>query len=52
LEKNLANIIGGLEAGLSAAVREKMSHPFLPNEDNTVINSLIQAVFDQYGSDT
>ena len=42
-------VIGGLEAGLRAGVREKMleNAPLLPKENNAVVNSIIQIVFDQ-----
>ena len=46
-------VIGGLEAGLRAGVREKMLEnvPLLPKENNAVVNSLIQIVCDQFGPD-
>ena len=52
LEKNFdAKIISGLEAGFRLSVSEKMVQdlPLLPKENNAVVNSLIQAIFDQYG---
>ena len=44
-------IIGGLEAGLRQSVLEKLvdNMSLLPKENNSVVNSMIQAVFDHFG---
>ena len=52
IENNFeVKIIGGLEAGLRSSVSDKMKSnvPLLPKENNAVVNSILQAVFDQYG---
>ena len=44
-------IIGGLEAGLRQSVLEKLvdNMSLLPKDNNSVVNSIIQAVFDHFG---
>ena len=52
IENNFeVEIIGGLEAGLRCSVSDKMKNnvPLLPKENNAIVNSILQAVFDQYG---
>ena len=44
-------VVGGIEAGLRTKVADKMKSGgcLLPNENNAVVNSVIQAVSDQFG---
>lgn len=51
MEQFEVKIIGSLEAGLRSSVTEKMlkNTPLLPRENNSVVNALIQVVFDQFG---
>ena len=46
-----SKIVGGLEAGLRSQVNEKLAKDIilLPKENNAVVNSLLQNIFDQYG---